>query len=69
MNIGLGFYGRSFLNAKALYEPHGGTDDKTWAIDEGTPQYFVSAYYAMDINECSRENAKLLSAILDVRIS
>ena len=38
----LGFYGRSFLNAKALHEPHGGTDDKTWAVDEGTPQYFVS---------------------------
>jgi chitinase len=42
MNIGLGFYGRSFLNAKALHEPHGGADDKTWAVDEGTPQYFVS---------------------------
>jgi len=40
MNIGLGFYGRSFLNAKALHEPHGGTDDKTWSVDEGTPQYF-----------------------------
>ena len=38
----LGFYGRSFLNAKALHEPHGGADDKTWAVDEGTPQYFVS---------------------------
>ena len=42
MNIGLGFYGRSFLNAKALHEPHTGADDKTWSVDEGTPQYFVS---------------------------
>lgn len=42
LNIGLAFYGRSFKDAKALGEFHGGADDITWAIDEGTPQYFVS---------------------------
>lgn len=53
LNIGLGFYGRSFLNAKALNEPHGGTDDKSWAVDEGTPQYFVSRLFLFCIiTEC-----------------
>lgn len=41
INLGLAFYGRSFKNAKALGESHGGTDDTSWAVDEGTPQYFV----------------------------
>jgi len=40
INVGLGFYGRSFRAAKALGSQHGGTDDSAWAIDEGTPQYF-----------------------------
>ena len=42
LNIGLGFYGRSFRAAKGLGAAHGGTDDDAWEIDEGTPQYFVS---------------------------
>eukprot|EP00804_Cyclotella_cryptica_P028311 CCRYP_013185-RB/>CCRYP_013185-RB protein AED:0.09 eAED:0.09 QI:289/0.87/0.88/1/1/0.88/9/382/644 len=40
LNIGLAFYGRSFKDAKALGELHGGTDDINWAVDEGTPQFF-----------------------------
>jgi chitinase len=46
LNIGLAFYGRSFKDAKALGEFHSGADDITWAIDEGTPQYFVSVMFA-----------------------
>merc|ERR1712032_1023467 len=40
MNIGLGFYGRSFRGATKLGTTHQGTDDSSWEIDEGTPQYF-----------------------------
>lgn len=40
INVGLGFYGRSFRAAKKLGSHHGGTDDSAWAVDEGTPQYF-----------------------------
>lgn len=40
INIGLPFYGRSFLNAKDLNQPHGGTDKNNWGIDDGSPQYF-----------------------------
>lgn len=40
LNIGLGFYGRSFRNANRLGVEHGGTDDAAWEVDEGTPQYF-----------------------------
>jgi len=40
LNIGLAFYGRSFRNAKELGVEHGGTDEFSWEIDEGTPQYF-----------------------------
>lgn len=65
MNIGLGFYGRSFLNAKALHEPHGGTDDKTWAVDEGTPQYFVSAECLLMIVECSYAQHYPLDLLLE----
>ena len=32
------FYGRSFLKAEHLYEPHEGNDDTTWWMDEGVPQ-------------------------------
>ena len=42
LNIGLGFYGRSFKQAKDMGVAHTGTDDTSWAIDEGSPQYFVS---------------------------
>ena len=42
LNIGLGFYGRSFRDAQSLDAPHGGVDDMSWEIDEGSPQYFVS---------------------------
>jgi len=40
LNIGLGFYGRSFKGATELKVPHGGNDDYHWEIDEGSPQYF-----------------------------
>jgi len=40
LNIGLGFYGRSFRDAKGLGVAHGGNDDMSWDIDEGSPQYF-----------------------------
>lgn len=40
LNIGLGFYGRSFRNAKQLGVSHGGADDFSWDVDEGTPQYY-----------------------------
>lgn len=40
LNIGLGFYGRSFREAKDMGVAHAGTDDMSWAIDEGSPQYF-----------------------------
>merc|ERR1719253_1341391 len=33
-------YGRSFRDAKSLDAPHGGVDDMSWEIDEGSPQYF-----------------------------
>ena len=48
VNIGLGFYGRSFRGAKELGVAHGGTDDSSWEIDEGTPQYFVSNFSSID---------------------
>ena len=48
LNIGLAFYGRSFRSAKALNAQHGGTDDSTWEVDEGTPQYFVSNFTLYD---------------------
>ena len=38
INIGWPFYGRSFLRAQHLYEPHEGNDDSSWFIDEGVPQ-------------------------------
>merc|ERR1712086_131289 len=40
LNIGLGFYGRSFRDATDLGVAHLGTDDISWEIDEGSPQYF-----------------------------
>jgi chitinase len=40
MNIGFPFYGRSFLSAEHLYQPHDGNDDTTWHADEGVPQYY-----------------------------
>jgi len=40
INIGFPFYGRSFLNAEHLYEPHEGNDETTWHMDEGVPQYY-----------------------------
>jgi hypothetical protein len=42
MNVGLAFYGRSFRGATELGTPHGGADDSSWTLDEGSPQYFVS---------------------------
>ena len=40
INIGLPFYGRSFLKAKGLNEQHAGNDKNTWFWDDGSPQYF-----------------------------
>eukprot|EP00804_Cyclotella_cryptica_P020277 CCRYP_015903-RA/>CCRYP_015903-RA protein AED:0.05 eAED:0.05 QI:474/1/1/1/1/0.9/10/478/2037 len=40
VNIGLPFYGRSYLDAKELYAPHGGVDEINWNEDDGSPQYF-----------------------------
>lgn len=40
LNIGLPFYGQSFLNANGPNQAHGGSDDIHWAEDEGKPQYF-----------------------------
>ena len=40
VNIGLPFYGRSYLNAKELYSSHGGLDELNWKEDDGSPQYF-----------------------------
>ena len=40
INIGLPFYGRSFLKAKGLNELHEGNDKTTWFWDDGSPQYF-----------------------------
>lgn len=37
---GLPFYGRSYLDAKELYVPHGGLDEINWKEDDGSPQYF-----------------------------
>lgn len=47
LNIGLGFYGRSFKGATELKVPHGGNDDYHWEIDEGSPQYFVSTIWSV----------------------
>ncbi len=44
VNVGLAFHGRSFRNARAPGEIHGGADESAWAIDEGSPQYFVSCF-------------------------
>ena len=38
--IGFPFYGRSFIGATGLYQPHEGVDDATWHADEGVPQYY-----------------------------
>jgi len=40
INVGFPFYGRSFIGATGLYQPHSGVDDATWHQDEGVPQYY-----------------------------
>ena len=40
VNIGLPFYGRSYLDTTELYKPHGGNDEYSWYDDLGTPQFF-----------------------------
>lgn len=40
VNIGLPFYGRSYLDTTELYMPHGGNDEYSWYDDGGVPQYF-----------------------------
>ncbi|KAL3815838.1 hypothetical protein ACHAXA_007480 [Cyclostephanos tholiformis] len=40
LNIGLAFYGRSFAGSSSLGSSHTGADTVSWALDEGTPQYF-----------------------------
>jgi len=40
INIGAGFYGRSFAGAKDLGDTHSGNDTETWVDDEGMPMYY-----------------------------
>ena len=40
ISIGLPFYGRSFLNAQELNQPHDGNDEVHWDEDDGIPQYY-----------------------------
>jgi len=40
LNIGLPFYGRSFVGATGPNQQHGGVDKVHWGVDEGVPQYF-----------------------------
>jgi len=40
LNIGLPFYGRSFVGATGPNQEHGGVDKVHWGSDEGVPQYF-----------------------------
>jgi len=65
LNIGLAFYGRSFKDAKALGEFHGGADDITWAIDEGTPQYFNIMEKIKDMTHVMDEESKTPYAYFD----
>ena len=38
INIGLPFYGRSFVGAKSLNATHDGNDKNHWFVDDGSPQ-------------------------------
>merc|ERR1712130_196967 len=40
LNIGLPFYGQSFLGASGPNQGHQGSDLGHWSTDEGKPQYF-----------------------------
>ena len=42
INLGMSFYGRSFVGATGLNQSHQGADKANWSIDEGTPQYCES---------------------------
>lgn len=47
INMGVAWYGRTFVtkDKPELYGPHvGKVDDKTFAVDEGSPQYFNILY-------------------------
>ncbi|MDB5102479.1 MAG: hypothetical protein JWP91_168 [Fibrobacteres bacterium] len=39
INVGVGFYGRTFKGT-ALFGPHQGSDGSTFSADEGTPMYY-----------------------------
>jgi len=40
LNIGLPFYGQSFVGATGMNQEHGGNDKVHWGVDDGKPQYF-----------------------------
>jgi len=40
LNIGLPFYGQSFVGATGLNQQHQGNDKVHWGVDDGKPQYF-----------------------------
>ena len=40
LNIGLPFYGQSFMGAAGPNQFHQGSDTQKWPDDEGKPQYF-----------------------------
>ena len=45
INLGLSFYGRSFVGATGLNQSHQGVDKANWSADEGTPQYCKGLVY------------------------
>jgi chitinase len=40
INLGMGFYGRSFANCHGLFKPHTGSDTGFYSEDAGTPVYY-----------------------------
>lgn len=65
INIGLPFYGRSFLKAKGLNEPHEGNDKNTWFWDDGSPQYFNIVDKLSDLVSVRHEPTKTQYAYKD----
>jgi len=60
LNIGLPFYGQSFLGATGPNQPHQGSDKGTWPDDEGKPQYYrIEA--AMDQMTVVRDDVSMTS--------
>jgi len=40
LNIGLPFYGQSYVDATGFNQQHRGNDKAHWGVDDGKPQYF-----------------------------